>query len=169
MTAGPLAAEAGRKVDSKRASKNKRFMAHNIVAKGELTPPRFNPESSRSQEAAVGPRKVASAPLPVAPVEGLFSRRMVRCVDDVDDLRCDPAHHDLDPLAQRHLRGRASLASATHGDKQSSIADVNDRNLSPVSRDGTVDFPVQQFLNDRPNLSVDSPARTGIVRSLENC
>jgi hypothetical protein len=43
MTAGPLAAEAGRKTDSKRANKNKHFMAHNIVAKGEVTPPRFNP------------------------------------------------------------------------------------------------------------------------------
>ena len=36
-------------------------------------------------------------------VEWLLPHRVVRRVDDVHDLRCDPAHHNLDPLSQSHL------------------------------------------------------------------
>jgi hypothetical protein len=43
MTAGPFAAGAARTADSNRAtSKNKRFIARNIVAEGGVTPPTFN-------------------------------------------------------------------------------------------------------------------------------
>lgn len=55
--------------------------------------------------------------LPCAAVERRIPRRVVRRVDDAHDLRRDPAHHNLEPLAQGHLRCRASLASAAHGDE----------------------------------------------------
>ena len=41
--------------------------------------------------------------LPCAAVERRIPRCVVRRVDDIRDLRCDPAQHHLEPLAQGHL------------------------------------------------------------------
>src|SRR5512144_94730 len=90
--------------------------------------------------------------LPCAAVERGIPRCVVRRVDDIRDLRRDPAHHHLEPLAQGHLRCRASLAPAAHGDEEVPVPDVYDRDLPAVGSDGTVDFPVQELLNDCPAL-----------------
>ena len=87
-------------------------------------------------------------------VEGSIPRSVVRRVNDVLDLRRDPTHHDLEPLAQGHVGCRTPLAPTTHGDEEASVPDVDDRDLSTVSGDGTVDLPVQEFLNDGTDLSV---------------
>jgi len=50
-------------------------------------------------------------------VEGFLAGRVICRIDDIHDLRRDPAHHDLEPLSQGHLRSRAALASAAHGDE----------------------------------------------------
>ena len=64
------------------------------------------------------------------------------------------------PWRRVTLRCRASLAPAAHGDEEVSVPDVDDRDLPAVGSDGTVDFPVQEFLNDCP----DSRRRSALVR-----
>ena len=95
-------------------------------------------------------------------------RRVIGRVDDIHDLRRDTAHHGLEPLAQGHLRCRTSLAPAAHGDDKGSVADVDDRDLPTVGSDGTVDFAVQELLNDRTNLGVSPRSRACVARSLED-
>ncbi len=87
-------------------------------------------------------------------VERLLAHRVIRRVDDLLDLRRDASHHGLEPLSQRNLRNCASLAPAAHGDGEFSVPEVNDRNLSAVESDGTVELPVQQFLNDGADFAV---------------
>ena len=93
---------------------------------------------------------------------------MVRRIHDFHDFRGDPFHHDFESLSQGHLRGRASLAAAAHGDEKLPLADVHDRNLPAVVSDGTIDFPVQEFLNGRVKLGVGPFLRTGVNSHLQD-
>src|SRR5713101_8567616 len=130
--------------------------------------PRWKSHSKRGIVPPVLSSKPSNPPvLPCPLVEWLLPRRVVRCVDDVHDLWSDPPHHDLEPVSQSHLRGRASLAPATHGDKEVSVPHVDNGNLPAVGRDGTVDLSVQEFLNNRTNLGVGAPPRTCGARGLE--
>src|SRR5207253_8233068 len=97
-------------------------------------------------------RLLSSSHLPCVLVERLRTRRVVCRVDDVHDFRCDPAHHELEPVLQGHLRRSAPLTSAAHCDEELAVANIDDRDLSTVASDGTIDFPVEQALNDHTNL-----------------
>ena len=77
---------------------------------------------------------------------------MIGRVDDVHDLRCNPVHHELEPVLQGHLRRGAPLTSAAHRDQELAVANIDDRDLSTVAGDGTVDFPVEQALNGCTHL-----------------
>ena len=65
------------------------------------------------QDAGIGPAPRRTGPtwkqfltvqaLPCAAVERRIPRCVVRRVDDIRDLRRDPAQHHLEPLAQGHL------------------------------------------------------------------
>ena len=59
-------------------------------------------------------------------VEGFFASRVVRRVHDVDNLRCHPAHHDLEPLSQGHGRGSATLAASAHHNEEVAVPNVGD-------------------------------------------
>ena len=87
-------------------------------------------------------------------IKGLASRTVIRSVDDVDDLRCNLAHHDLEALTQSHLRRRAPLTSAAHGDEQVPVAHVDDRDLPTVSGDGTIDLSIEEFFDDGTKFSI---------------
>src|ERR1700688_980191 len=53
-------------------------------------------------------------------VEGFLAGRVVGRVHDIDNLRCHPAHHDLEPLSQGYGRGSATLAASCACQKSNS-------------------------------------------------
>ena len=56
------------------------------------------------------------------------------------------------------MRARA----AAHADEKLALADLNDRNLPAVIRDGTIDLPVQELLHDPAKLGVGPSLRAGV-------
>jgi hypothetical protein len=64
-------------------------------------------------------RLISSLHFPCMLVERLRTRRVICRVDDVHDLRCDPAHYELETVLQGHLRCGAPLTSAAHCDEES--------------------------------------------------
>ena len=57
-------------------------------------------------------------------VERLLPRCMVRRIHDFQDFWGDPFHHDFEALPQGHLRRRAALTAAAHGDEKFTFTDI---------------------------------------------
>ena len=104
----------------------------------------------------------------MARVERLLTRRVVCRTDDFLDFRDDSFHHQFQALSQGHLGGPAALAAAAHADEKLAFTDLYERNFPAVVRDGTIDFIVQQLLNDHAKLGIGSSLRAGADRHLQD-
>jgi hypothetical protein len=76
-----------------------------LVVASKVRSPAMHPSPSiqdrqRSRPADAVARGLFSNLLDRALVEGFLAGRVVRRVHDVDNLRCHPACHDLEPLSQ---------------------------------------------------------------------
>jgi hypothetical protein len=62
------------------------------------SPKRARSFGHHNTKAFFGARCVSYVSSSDALVEWILARYVIRCVDDVHDLRRDPTHHDLEPL-----------------------------------------------------------------------
>ncbi|MEY4960980.1 MAG: hypothetical protein RL610_1159 [Pseudomonadota bacterium] len=104
----------------------------------------------------------------MARVKRLLTRRVVCRTDDFLDFRDDSFHHQFQALSQGHLGGPAALAAAAHADEKLAFTDLYERNFPAVVRDGTIDFLVQQLLNNHAKLGIGSSLCAGADRHLQD-